>query len=418
MVFYLKLNRCVDYSLRNLQVWINTISLYEEATVYLLCDNESLNDRIRKEISFKDINYTFLYSIKRDEDEELMKSIAVPRWYNAGYAHLTPFIHSKEKEYTDFWNIDADDTLFCLPPDRIYDALREAEEYAKSKGVDLFSLDMWRSRSNSMHWSFGITYTNAEVDWIDIMKRNSGYSEGSIYFSGWNHPKNIDEFFTYIKEKDKTVKIGTFYIDNLLFMHYSDDFVMNPISSGVFKWRKGRLVFPIIENVYGIKSLGNIKIAEDVIKLDVGIDDFDGSWSLAQMAPFNMEVQNIIEAEEYVERRTTLTHKQINNNINKYLSMIEMASNIYIFGFGKFTDYLINALQEQSIYPRAILDNAESKWGNFIDGLNVCNPEIIKESDYNNTVILIDVRYVTEIKKQLLEYGVHKNNIITVIDYT
>ena len=419
MIFYLKVNRLIDYTLRNLQVWVNIIAEFGDAHAYILCDNEGLSNRIKKEINFKGISWELLESCRDEKYSDLVNAISVTNWHNAAYAHLTPFIHARRNNYLEFWNIDADDTLFCASPERVVEMLQKARCYARKHDIDLFSLDMWRSRSYSMHWSFGITYTNGDVDWLDIMKQHISCENGSMYFMNGNHAKNIDEYFTYIRATDMNVRIETFCFNNLLFVHYSDDFIMNPIISGVFRWKGNKLEFPIIKYVYGIDSLGDIEIAKDVIKLDVGLNDFEGGWALAQIAPFSLEATNIIEAKEYEKLREELAIKQMKNNINSFISKIQKLSKVYIFGFGKYTDELINILRSYDIEAKAILDNAEFKWGGPINGLYVCSPEILKkENNIKDIAVLIDVRHYKAITHQLIDYMVPEEHVFIVIDYS
>jgi len=418
MVFYLKLNRCIDYSIRNLQSWINMLKKYEGSIVYILCDNEALIERIKNEIRFDSVVCEYIKSIKREEDRDLMESVAIPRWYNAGYAHLTPFIHARQNGFERYWNIDADDTMFGLDSDRLFEALRRVEKYAETNEIDLFSLDMWRSRSNSIHWSFGITYTNGMVDWVSIMRKHSGYVNGSKFFSNWNHPKNIDEYFTYIKSEEKSVKIETFYIENLLFLHYSDDFIMNPITSGVYRWKAGKLKFPIIQNVFGCNTLGEIDIASDVVKIDIGIDDIEGGFALAKAAPFSLEVTNIVEAEEFREKRINHINNEIINAVKRISDNLRNMDSVYIFGFGNFTSFLIDKLRENCIETNAILDNAENKWGGPINGLMVTSPQTLLENDVLRTAVIIDVRFYDAIFKQLIEMGVSEQNIYGIPNFS
>ena len=303
MIFYLKVNRLIDYTIRNLQAWVRIIGLMDDSYAYILCDNEKLADRIQNEIDFKGVQWSFLESCRDEKYSELVDAISVTEWHNAAYAHLTPFIHAKEKGYKECWNIDADDTLLCVSPERAKQILETVSAYAVDHNKDLFSLDMWRSRSIAKHWSFGITYVNCRVDWLDIMRRHVTCEKASIHFTNGNHAKNIDEYFTYIRATDMDVSIETFCINNLLFVHYSDDFIMNPIISGVFKWKGDKLEFPIIKHIYNIDSLGEINIAEDIIKFDIGLEEFEGGWALAQIAPFRADIPNIIEAAEYEKLR-------------------------------------------------------------------------------------------------------------------
>ncbi|MGN0429845.1 MAG: hypothetical protein ACI4E2_07280 [Acetatifactor sp.] len=418
MVFYLKLNRLMDYSIRNMQVWINAISLYEDAIVYVLCDNEKLIERICNEVDFHNIEPSFLKSIKRDCDRELIEVISVPRWHNAAYAHLTPFIHAKQNQYRYFWNIDADDTMFALSAERLKESLVNVEKYAEENDIDLFSLDMWRSRSYAMHWSFGITFTNGCVDWFSIMKEYTDYTNGSEYFINGNRPKNIDEYFTYIKASDKHLRIETFYIENLLFLHYSDDFVMNPITSGIYKWKKGKLTFPIIKNIYGVDSLGEIEIAKDVIQFDFDIQDFEAGWALAEVAPFSLEVTNIIEASEFKKLRDERMEKNIETYVEREWFSLQSYKHIFIFGFGNYTGFLIDLLKAKGIKTTSILDNAKFKWGGSINGVVVESPDTLNIFELQEVCVLIDVRHFEAIRNQLIKIGIKETQIYQVVDYS
>ena len=79
MVFYLKLNRNLNYSIRNMQAWINAISMRSDAIVYVLCDNDILIERVKNEINFRNVKHEYLRSIKREIDKNLIESVAVPR---------------------------------------------------------------------------------------------------------------------------------------------------------------------------------------------------------------------------------------------------------------------------------------------------------------------------------------------------
>ncbi len=420
MIFYLKVNRLIDYTIRNLQTWIRAIGLFENSYVYVLCDNDALSERILNEVDFNGLSWQFLKSCRDERYLKLVENISVAKWHNAAYAHLTPFIHASENAYTEgYWNIDADDTLICASPEHQKEILETAREYAETHNIDLFSLDMWRSRSYGMHWSFGITYTNGNVNWLDVMKKHQSCKDGSRYFMNGNHPKNIDEYFTYIKAIESDVKIETFCIDNLLFVHYSDDFIMNPITSGVYRWSEGMLEFPIIKYVYGINSLGDIAIAEDVVRLDIGLEKSEGGWSLARLAPYSIEATNIIEAKEYEELRKTIAQRQLKNNVEAIITKLKKASVVSIFGFGIYTNLLIYILRSHEIEPLGIMDNAQFKWGKLVDGVCVCDPEILNErKDKDDLVVLIDVRHYEAIKKQLAEYQIPEDNVFVVIDWS
>ncbi len=268
MVFYLKINRNEKYTFSNLQHWIQIIECIPNSFAYIICDDNYLKKAVLEEIVFTKDNFKFMESYKGfSELDYVVSNITNDRWRNAGYAHLSTFWHARENGYSDFWNIDADDTCICLSPQRSAEVLSEAEEYGKHNKIDVFSLDMWITRTNGTHWSFGITYVNNSIDWFHMIGKNcedESFKEGQV--------QNVDGYFTNLKMRTD-LKIETFYVENLKFIHYADDFLRRPDASGFFHWRNGKLILPILQYCIGMESIGELQIDEEVVKLCIGISD-------------------------------------------------------------------------------------------------------------------------------------------------
>ena len=273
MVYYLKVNRMERYSFKNLQYWIDILACIEEnPIIYIICDSKDFEAEMYRQIDFKGLSYSVIESIKKGEQIELIaNNIANERWMNAAYAHLTTFFHAKDNDFEKFWNIDADDTCFCLTAERTAQLINAAREKADELQYDIFSLDMWYTRRIGQHWTFGVSYTRSTEQWIDHMVKHcmdDAYKNQTIW------PWNLDGYFSYLKELDE-LKIETWYCENLKFIHYSDDFFKRLRSSGFYHWKDGRLVFPLIQACIGIDSLGSVPIPEDVVGLDIGIEDIE-----------------------------------------------------------------------------------------------------------------------------------------------
>ena len=257
--------------LRNLQNWFDIASIDKDAVVFVMCDNEELIRSTQEDIDFRSVKTEY---IRTDTNEQGIRSIAgcvaSEKWQNAAMAHLTTFFHSRKNGITRYWNIDADDTLFCIPPKRAYECLKSAEEYADMNEIDLFSLDMWRTKTWNLHWSFGITYTNNPEAWIDIMVR---HKENKDIFDP-AQPRNLDGFFTCLKRIEDG--IATFYVENLRFIHYSNDLIRRPWQSGVYHWKDGKLSMPILKDCLGL-PIGEESIPGELIKLDIGVTDDETS---------------------------------------------------------------------------------------------------------------------------------------------
>lgn len=84
----------------------------------------------------------------------------------------------------------------------------------------------------------------------------------------------------------------------------------------------------------------------------------------------------------------------------KYLQEIRYIK-IFIFGAGSLGLDLLHFLNNQQVVVSGFYDNDESKWGNYINGLAISNPNNIQDNDY----IIIASTWEQEIVKQLLERG-------------
>ena len=286
MVYYLKVNRNCEYSIKNLQHWIDIIEFDNNGTLFIICDNSKLEEIIRERIQCGN-SLNFIRSEKSDNIREIIENTCVEKWYNAGYAHLTTFWHAKENGIKKFWNIDADDTLLCLQPQRCYELLKTVEEDAKGKGIDLYSLDMWTTVVervyNCYHWTFGVTYTNNEIEWLDVIKEHC-FDEG---IKKLKLVDNIDKYFTYLSDI-KDVSIETFFIDRLKFIHYSDDFFSRPEGSGFYFWKKGYLHLPIISNCFGERNRGKLRISKRVNRINMNVSEKEELLFLNSLALDNI----------------------------------------------------------------------------------------------------------------------------------
>lgn len=415
MIFYLKANKLSYYTLNNLQYWINAISLYKEAKCYIICDNELLYNKILEEIDFKELKYMFLQSDKNEK--ELMKYMAVKKWENAGFAHLTTFIHARQNGFSYFWNIDADDTRFCVSNSRLKEIIQYVEKYCINNCIDLFSLDMWRSRANGMHWSFGVTYTNGNIDWLTVMKNNTNYSGWNREFFYGDKPKNIDEFFTYIKNHNNMINIKTFYFENLQFIHYADDLLSNPTLSGVYRWSNGYLNYPILQSIYGCDSLGKIPIFDDIIKLDVNISPHECYWEMTKMAKYSIEIPNVKDAIEFnVDIRRENIHRM--KKMLEKLHNENILVNKKIFIWGNIVDLpnMIEAVVDMGYSVECIIDNNSSYNGQYCNGIEILSPEVIKNYDTSNIVVFVIIKHYRAICNQLKDYG-FSGEVIQVLEY-
>ena len=128
MKYYLKVNRDIITTYRNLQKWMDVISEIDDSEIIILCDNVNLIQNIVTANRLYP-NTSFISSDRANNDLcEIVSHISDSRWKNACYAHLTTFLHAKEHAFgKPFWNIDADDTFFCVSSHRLQEILLLAE---------------------------------------------------------------------------------------------------------------------------------------------------------------------------------------------------------------------------------------------------------------------------------------------------
>lgn len=265
-VFYLKINRNDDIAYSIFQQWIDIVH-YINAEYYILCDKDDIKQQIYKRINFHDYDIKF---IKSDYVclKNIVKQLTNKIWFNAGCAHLTTFKHSQNK-YNSFWNIDADDTLFCVDNKKMSKILVAISDYAEKNNIACFSLDMWKTITNNEHWSFGITYVNNKIDWLKVINNKLNEKEYEKEKNNWN----IDWFFTYLK-KVTNYRIETFYIENLKFIHYGN-FLVQPVGAYFYQWKNGNLMLPNITNVFNVANdkIKRLAIPDEIIKFDYNISE-------------------------------------------------------------------------------------------------------------------------------------------------
>jgi hypothetical protein len=266
-VFYLKVNRDAAYTIDCIQGWINIINEIG-ADFYFVCDNKMLEYKILRKCYFRNGDIKFISSIGKPINK-VANSLYTGPWENATHAHLTPFYHARKRGIKKFWNIDADDTTILLNPVKVAEVLGQVEKLSEKECISAISLDMWRSRTYGKHWSLGVLYINDNVDFCHVFESNKDLS-WIKKVEGYDDAFNLDWFFSYLKLQGK-IKIETFYIDNCYFIHWGN-FILDPTFSGIYLWKDGKVIFPILKDIYKNTEMGVLDIA-DCYKISVEIDE-------------------------------------------------------------------------------------------------------------------------------------------------
>lgn len=279
--------------IRNIRHWIDVVRLDKDSKVLIICDDAAVKSRVLEAITGLSEDDFIESNRIANELVEITKNNTSDVWNNASYSHLTTFYDAKMRNIKRFWNIDADDTCFCMKPDRVLEILKEAEKYADANNIHAFSFDMSRSRRNGTFWSFGVTYINNEVDWINQLMEHcyDDYRKHEKYKS-LNLAECIDSYFTYLDECSD-LNMSTFYVENCKFVHYSNDFVYRPWCSWFATYKSGRIIKPLLKDFYGLESIGDVPVYEDVVKLDINLTDNEQTeWLINRAAenPKNKEI--------------------------------------------------------------------------------------------------------------------------------
>lgn len=269
--FYLKINRKDAYAIRCIQHWIDIITELK-ADFYIICDKPELELEVLKKVRFNNRNIKFIKSIKNKKLKPIVENIATPLWYNATYAHLTSFYHAKKHNIKYFWNIDADDTMFSLYADKVADILKNIKQYARENTIAAFSLDMHTSKTYGKHWSFGICYIDNTIDWIRLFENNKSKNWRNNYIQ-YDSQFNLDWFFTYLRD-EQVENIKSFYIDNMQFIHFGD-FMWNTMDSGVYHFENNKIIYPILLEVFGTRTFGEIPIWSKCVKFNNNMNKSD-----------------------------------------------------------------------------------------------------------------------------------------------
>lgn len=265
--FYLKVNRNIEDSILCLQRWIDVINACN-GDFYILCDNDALKDRILKKIAFYSPDIKFLRS-KKDIFKKILKCQKIaPNWVNAACAHLSVFEHAKANNIKNYWNIDADDSLFLTCDTNVVEILKTAENYAEAHDIDLFSFDFWATKTKGVHWSFGITYQRNIKDYFDLLNKCIINWED---YKNYTSVHNIDWVFTFLKNS-KAINAGSFYVENLYFVHFGR-FFSDLKNANIAYWDNGKMYWPIWSEIFkDSRGVMDIPNAEDMVKLTLPIE--------------------------------------------------------------------------------------------------------------------------------------------------
>ena len=259
-IFYLKINTNTEGAVECLYHWMDIVKAYG-GDYFIVCDSHTLEERLRGNIARDKF-------IKSDpEARKILTGVVSFFWLNTGAALLTPFLHASSLGYENFFNIDADDTFMACKPEKAADILKKVKQEAENSDISCLSLDMHSSMHDHYykHWSFGVTYTKLNADYIGEISR---YNEKKSTLDALEmlRGNNLDELFTNLAYLN-LIKLNVFNVENMYYAHVPHS--IHVCQEGYWKLIKKSYNF---RKDIPLRIKDEIKIPDTYLNIDVGLD--------------------------------------------------------------------------------------------------------------------------------------------------
>jgi hypothetical protein len=391
--YYLKINNGDRINLNIFWHWVKIVEA-AGADYFILADREDVKTRLVQ--LYVEKGYpepvNFIAS-KREELRDLCEGLYSEYWLNVAYAHLTPFLHAKENNYSGFWGIDADDTVLCASPAHCAQLLHEAEQYAINNALNLFSLDMWYSRVSIYgfyHWTFGVVFTNMNADYPEILEKGKLLLGGKAIaeMPKMVHHPSIDNYFSFLSHSGQ-LRCQSFYGECFIFEHFKHYVIM---------YENGRIKY--IKDTFGAAT--GHPIAGDVVKLGLTPTAMQSS----------LEIWGEIHERSETEISKFYDEKAVCWTTSVDEEKLKGRANIVLFGAGADGRRALVACRLAEIPVRWFCDSNPQLWGVNIDGVDVISPQELKDKR-DAAVIITSGQYRNEIEAQLAEMGITALNAQT-----
>lgn len=267
-VFFLKVNRSKKENVLCIKKWIEVCNELG-GRVFIICDSTRIRKIIRKNVAHSD-EIKFCRS-KITKIYRLVNKLYSGPWKSATYAHVFPFFYSNKKGIQNHWDIDADDISICLKKERMCEMMRLVECMAEKDKIDMYSIDIWHSRTQGKHWSFGVVYVRNNTSVYEKISSQKD-CQWMKDLHNCDDSYNMDWFCTYLRNKEELI-VRTFYVENAILIHWGN-FILNPLYSSVILWKRGFTYYPVLNEIIGDERLGKVGInGMDKVDLNVGDEE-------------------------------------------------------------------------------------------------------------------------------------------------
>ena len=99
------------------------------------------------------------------------------------------------------------------------------------------------------------------------------------------------------------------------------------------------------------------------------------------------------------------------------ISQLKPSKSIVIFGAGNIGRLVLYALEKRGIRPYRMIDNNSSLWGMSVEAVLIESPDKVLEYSSDVTYIIANVDHNTEMREQLIKYGVNEDRMIVCDNY-
>lgn len=220
----------------------------------------------------------------------------------------------------------------------------------------MISLDYWITHSGGENWSFGVSYTDNSIDWLELMKKHCRDVLHEEHYKKLGIPNNADEFMNYLRKVDD-VSIETFYVENLYMIHHHDDVYANPLC-GVRHWANGKCYWHILSETFGMGEKGSLPIPKCMIKFDIGLTIDEGLKKLKNSCTNGLSsgfVKNV-EKNNNIFNETITVFFSINDDLKDISLFLQ---NLLVQSFKDWSLIVTDAgLNEQALKTCREMENA------------------------------------------------------------
>ena len=209
------------------------------------------------------------------------------------------------------------------------------------------------------------------------------------------------------------VSLNCFFVDGE-FVFYDQEFCLENIPARTIMWRSIDFIYwgdARMENVYPREALyERYGIKEHLALYSSFSDHFIYSLrhdeELLNYHNNHRRDMGVLNSNRQRMNYSSYEYRRLFQDIFRNVE----GRKLYLFGSGNFTKKFLSEFGED--YEIAgILDNNSQKWGQELEGIAICSPEILRELEPNEYKVIVCIKNYVPVIKQLQDLGVKEYGI-------